>query len=117
MFSFLKHRSRRDATIWLLAAMQVHLLLVLVLHHHVIPNIASGASTQVGQSHHGTQPLENEQSYCTACQIVRHSAVRPALGSPMPECTIATTFLAVCRIDRIPSNQPIALTGRSPPRV
>lgn len=97
--------------------MQVHLLLVLVLHHHVIPDVTSESSAEVGQSHHRSQPLEGGQSYCTACQILRHSAVRPALGSPTPECTIATALLAVCRINRILSNQPIALTGRSPPRV
>ncbi|HVA00346.1 MAG TPA: hypothetical protein VMV34_01700 [Terriglobia bacterium] len=116
MPSFLKHRSWRHATTWLLAAMQVHLLLVLVLHHHAIPDISFESSALVGQAHRHPQPLEGQQTYCTACQILRHSAVRPALGSPTPECTMAATLIAVCRINKILSNQPIARTGRSPPR-
>lgn len=96
--------------------MQVHLLLVLVLHHHVIPDILPESSAKVGQTHRDSQPLEGKQTYCTACQILRHSAVRPALGRPAPECATAATFIAACRINKVLSNQPIALTGRSPPR-
>jgi hypothetical protein len=115
--SFLKHRSWRFATTWFLAAMQVHLLMVLVLHHHAIPDIVPETSpAKVGQTNQHSQPLEGQQTYCTACQILRHSAVRPALVGPAPRCAVAATLFAVCRINKVLSNQPTTLCGRSPPR-
>ncbi len=95
--------------------MQVHLLLVLILHHHAVPNISSDSSVKVGKDSRHSQPLEGKQTYCTACQILRHSAVRPALPNPAPECTTAATWIPVFHVNEILSNQPIALTGRSPP--
>ncbi|HUZ46402.1 MAG TPA: hypothetical protein VMW54_07165 [Terriglobia bacterium] len=116
MFSFLKQRSWHLATTWVLVALQVHLLMVLVLHHHAIPNILPGySSAKVGHTNPHSHPNEGPETYCTACQILRHSAVRPSLGSPTPRCSIATTFLAACRASKALATQPITLCGRSPP--
>jgi hypothetical protein len=118
LFSFVKHRSRRKATTWLLAAMQLHLLLVLVLHHHCLPQIAlevSTTPTEIGQTNRRSQPVNGEQSYCTACQILRHGAVRPALGNPTARHSLAAPFLGQRGVIATFSTQPAAWHGRAPP--
>ena len=96
--------------------MQVHLLMVLVLHHHAIPNILlESSSAKVGHANPHSHPNEGPETYCTACQILRHSAVRPSLGNLTPRCSIATTLIAVCLASKTLANQPITLCGRSPP--
>jgi hypothetical protein len=118
VFGLLKNRSWRRATTWLLAVMQLHLLVVLVLHHHVLPGILRGFSqttTSVGQTHRQSQPAGAEQGYCTACQILRHSAVRPSLGNPTPHRSSVAPFLATLSATVALSTQPAPWHGRAPP--
>ena len=118
VFSFLKIRSWRKTTTWLLALMQLHLLVVLVLHHHLLPRLSlelSAATTTVGQADRQSQPAGSEQSYCTACQILRHGAVRPSLGNPTPHRTSVAPFLMPLSAAVLVSARPAAWHGRAPP--
>jgi len=118
VLSFLNRRWWRRATAWLLAVLQLHLLLVLVLHHHVLPGIAlefSNAPTTVGQAGRQSQPVGGEQGYCTACQILRHSAVRPSLGNPTPHRSSVAPLLSSLSAAVVFSSQPSPWYGRAPP--
>jgi hypothetical protein len=98
--------------------MQLHLLVVLVLHHHVLPRFSLGLSAttaNVGQAGRRSQPAGAEQGYCTACQILRHGAVRPSLGNPTPHRTSVAPFLMPLSATVILSAQPAAWYGRAPP--
>jgi hypothetical protein len=118
VFGLFKKRSWRRATTWLLAVMQLHLLVVLVLHHHVLSEASLGfsrAATSVGQTNRQSQPVGAQQSFCTACQILRHSAVRPSLGNPTPHRSSVAPFLATLSATVVCSAQPSAWHGRAPP--
>ncbi|HET7212931.1 MAG TPA: hypothetical protein VFL79_05045 [Terriglobia bacterium] len=102
----------------MLAVLQVHLLVVLVLHHHVVPGSAlefSNAPTTIGQGGRQSLPPGAEQGYCTACQILRHGAVRPTLGNPTLHYSSVATLLSPLSATIIVSSQPSPWYGRAPP--
>jgi hypothetical protein len=118
VFGLFKKRSWRRATTWLLAVMQLHLLVVLVLHHHVLQGSSLGfsrAATSVGQTDRQSQPVGAGQGYCTACQILRHSAVRPSLGNPTPHRSSVAPLLATLSAAVVLSARPAPWHGRAPP--
>ena len=118
VFGFLEHRSWRRVTTWLLAVMQLHLLVVLVLHHHVLPRISvelTPTATSVGQTSRQSQPAGAEEGYCSACQILRHGAVRPSLGSMVPHHSLVVPLLAPLSAVVVLSTQSAAWHGRAPP--
>jgi hypothetical protein len=98
--------------------MQLHLLVVLVLHHHCLPQIALDfltTPTEIGQTNRQSQPANSAQNYCTACQILRHGAVRPALGNPTAHHSLVAQFLGPRAVTVVFSTQPTAWHGRAPP--
>ncbi|TAM80090.1 MAG: hypothetical protein EPN47_16495 [Acidobacteria bacterium] len=114
----MKNRRWRSATTWLLAVMQLHLLMVLVLHHHVLRGIPlefSKTRTSLGQTDRPSQPSCVEHGFCTACQILRHSAVRPSLGNPAPSRSAVAPFLAPLSATVVLSVQTSYRHGRAPP--
>jgi len=118
VLSFLKRRSSRRATTWLLAVMQLHLLVVLVLHHHVLPGVTlefPNMPTTVSQTSRQSQPVGSEQGYCTACQILRHSAVRPSLGNPAQHHSAVAPLRSLLATALVAFAQPAAWHGRAPP--
>jgi len=105
---------------WLLAAMQMHLLLVLVFHHHYVPEFAlafSRTSTNIQQADRQHRPLKSSQDCCTGCQILRHGAVRPALGNPMAQRLVVAPLRAVRLATVVLAVQPGTWRGRAPPLV
>ncbi len=95
-------------------ALQVHLLLVAVLHHHgkgVVPRSVA----VLGTDHHASLPSVDSGLLCTACQIVRHSAVRPALTAPLPELAAATPLPRAFAPSPYRFLQYRAANGRAPP--
>jgi hypothetical protein len=114
----MKSRSWRRATTWLLALMQLHLLVVLVLHHHVLSGIfleLTQTTTSISQTGRQSQPAGATQGYCTACQILRHSAVRPSLGNPTQYRSSVAPLLSQIAAAGSLSAQPAAWHGRAPP--
>ena len=118
VFRYLKHRSWHEAAIGLLVVMQLQLLVILVLHHHVLPRIAldlSTAPTSIAPPGRHSRPTSREQGYCPACQILRHSAVRPALGNPTPYRSSVAPLLASCTANVVFPVRPSGRYGRAPP--
>jgi hypothetical protein len=114
----LKRGFWRRATTWLLAMLQLHLLVVLVLHHHVLPGVAlefSNMPMTVGQAGRHSLPAGAEQGYCTACQILRHSAVRPSLSSPASQHASVAPLMPPLSATIVLSAQPSPWYGRAPP--
>jgi hypothetical protein len=114
----MKSRSWRRATTWLLALMQLHLLVVLVLHHHVLSGISldlTDTPTNISNTNRQSQPVGGPTSYCTACQILRHSAVRPSLGNPAQYRSSVAPLRSLLAAAIVVSTQPAAWHGRAPP--
>ncbi len=113
----LKHRVSRHwqpVTTFALMALQVHLLVVPVLHHHGAEVLASGAAA-VRAENHGSQPASDRRTDCPACHIVRHSAVRPTLSSPIVEVSFAAPLPREFALSRYHSLHSEAVFGRAPP--
>jgi len=117
VLGLLKRRSWRVATTWLLAAMQLHLLLVLVFHNNYIPEFALAFSntTKIQQMARQSHPLHHSQDCCTGCQILRHGAVRPALGNPTAQRLSVSPLLTVRAPAVVLIVQPATWHGRAPP--
>ncbi len=104
----------RPVIIWAMMALQVHLLLVAVLHHHGSMGLSQSAAT-LQADHQVSPPALNDGLLCTACQIVRHNAVRPALTTPIPELAAATPMPRAFAISRYHLLVTTVANGRAPP--
>ena len=116
--NLLKSRSWRRATTWLLAFMQLHLLVVLVLHHHVLSGLSldlTQTPTNISKTDRQSQPVSGPESFCTGCQILRHSAVRPSLGNPTQHHSSVAALQSLLAAAIMVSAQPGAWHGRAPP--
>ena len=111
-------RGRRPARLvitWLAVLVQLHIFLVLELHHHVLgPSVlqdvaATSTALTRPQSAPAPAPL------CPACQVARQGAVQPAVErlALLPLQAVATALPAR------PSNIPVIFllhpSGRDPP--
>ena len=95
-------------------ALQVHLLLVAVLHHHGTGGLPQ-SRVVLRADHHASTPRVDTGLVCTACQIVRHSAVRPAVTAPLPELAAATPMPRVFAASPYRFQQNRVANGRAPP--
>jgi hypothetical protein len=94
---------------------QFHLLWVAVLHQHEAISVPGQvAAVEACQPHLHTGATDSGL-LCTACQIVRHSAARPAQGTRVPESKDASISRPVISSGTFYSHQPTALFGRAPP--
>ncbi len=107
-------RSWRSIIIWAMMTLQVHLLLVAALHHHGSMGLSQSAAT-LQANHQVSTPALNDGLLCTACQIVRHNAVRPALTTPIPELAAATPMPRTFAISHYHLLIATAANGRAPP--
>ena len=118
-------RFLRTVTIWIVLFAQVHLLLIVVLHRHETFSWPKGAPASQRASLCvlwcrallQAPATSDNTPLCAACQIVRLSAVRPAVGivadTPMDSAILANQNLLRC----LTSFPPGALYGRAPPLV
>jgi len=97
-----------------LALLQLHIFWVTIFHHHESSAFPLQSSTVQQGSRH--IPLAVETSLvCTACQIVRHGALRPTLGpQALRPASAAPLRMAVLR-DHLSLLQPVVIFGRAPP--
>ncbi len=95
-------------------ALQVHLLLVATLHHHGPAGLSQSAA-RLQTDHHVSTPALDGSLPCTACQIVRHNAVRPALITPIPELVAATPLPRSFAINHYHLLVTTVANGRAPP--
>ncbi len=104
----------RPVFIWAMMALQVHLLLVAAVHHHGSEEPSQSAAT-VRADHRVSTPALNDGLPCTACQIVRHNAVRPAQITPIPELAAAIPLPRTFAISHYHLLVATVANGRAPP--
>ncbi len=95
-------------------ALQAHLLMVAALHHHGSMGWSQTAAVLHSDNHLSAPALDGSLP-CTACQIVRHNAVRPALTTPIPELAVARPMPRAFAISHYHLLVTTAANGRAPP--
>ena len=118
MFRHLKNYSWHEAAIGLLVVMQLQLLVILVLHHHVLSGIELDLTTPttiVTTPTRHSRPASGEQGYCTGCQILRHSAIRPSLGNSTHHRSSVAPLMVSRAAIVVLSAWPSGRYGRAPP--
>jgi hypothetical protein len=101
-------------TLYSLMLLQVHFLWVAVLHHHEVIFSAS-AGNVVRSAWVQQQPMADSAVFCTACQIVRNNAVRPAVAVPAPRPDLFLPLRPANRTNGLESYQPAVSYARAPP--
>lgn len=109
-------RALRVAAILSLALFQINLLWVAALHHHEQLTAPRHAPAAVEGSDSPQGPVVDNGVLCTACQIVRHAAARPATGAVAPESRGSISLVNVSSLNVSHSYRPSARYGRAPPR-
>ncbi|MBZ5563416.1 MAG: hypothetical protein LAP13_13470 [Acidobacteriia bacterium] len=117
MRAALKHRLSRHwqpVTTLALMALQIHLLVVPVLHHHGEELFLSAPAT-VRAGNHTPHPTAGNGARCSACQIVRHNAIRPAPTSRTSEVSLAAPLPREFRSIHYHFLRRTTVLGRAPP--
>jgi len=99
----------------LLLALQMHLLWVAVVHSHELPEGLPGAQSAFHETHDSGSPLATGSHYCVVCQIVRQSAVLPAVAHPTPKPAGVTRFGPGLSPADFESIHTAPIYGRAPP--
>jgi hypothetical protein len=114
--SFFRGRhSKRALVTWFAIVVQLHIFLVLELHHHVLGSqiLRETANQTTAWTSSATVPAP--APLCPACQVARQGAVQPAVEglALLPLQAVATALPAVpCSIPIIFLLHP---SGRDPP--
>lgn len=110
-----KH-SARLLVAWIAVLVQLHIFLVLELHHHVLGTgfLREATTTSTSVARHGTTPAN--RPVCPACQVARQGAVQPAVDrlALLPLQALAATVPA--NPQSIPTVFLLHPSGRDPPR-
>jgi len=102
--------------VYSLVLLQVHLVCVAILHHHGETETrwhapwVSGCGTQ-------QSPAAGNSLPCTACQIVRHSAVQPATAMAVFQPAVSVPFPPRLTQGIYCSVRPAISYGRAPPLI
>jgi hypothetical protein len=109
-------RPLRFLTAWLAVLVQLHIFLVLELHHHVLGARLLRESARLGASYTRPQPAPVPAPLCPACQVARQGAVQYAVErlALLPLQTVAAALTAHSLT--IPSIFLLRSSGRDPPR-
>ena len=107
-------RKSRSIVTCALALLQLHIFGVTIFHRHEAPPFPLQPSAIQQASLH--EPLAVQGSLlCTACQIMRHGAVRPKVAfQPLASASLVP-YLPQGVLIKIHSIQPDAFNGRAPP--
>src|SRR5437899_7879881 len=98
-----------------LLSLQMHLLWVAVLHSHEFSEAMPAPQSTRGQTQDPDLPAAAKSHYCVVCQIVRQSAVRPALAAPVPPSVALTRLGLGASPGQVNSQLPPSIRGRAPP--
>ncbi|PYV34925.1 MAG: hypothetical protein DMG22_04315 [Acidobacteria bacterium] len=99
----------------LLLTLQMQLLWVAVLHSHELPDGIPAPQSALRQTQNPDLPAPAKSHYCVVCQIVRQSAVRPALAAPVPPSVALTRLGLGASPGQVNSQLPPSIRGRAPP--
>jgi hypothetical protein len=114
---FRRHRTVHLLTAWFAVLVQLHIFLVLELHHHLLGSRflrdAATASTSLAKSRSAPAP----RPICPACQVARQGSIQPAVEG-LASLSLQALWAA---LPAVPSSIPIIFllhsSGRDPPRV
>ena len=110
-----QNRGLRAAVVLVAILAQLHLFLVVELHHHGNQFSLSGdraqVSVQLGQRHLSPKP----DPLCGACQVARHGAVRPIAGTPLVGPDDSARKLEPSESLQFARRLPSRLSSRAPP--
>ncbi len=98
-----------------LLVFQGHLLWVAELHRHETEESLPLRTASLREGRQRPFPALEAGLFCTACQIVRHSAVRPAASALEPKPASSITFRPAVPPTGLYSHQPAVAYGRAPP--
>jgi hypothetical protein len=110
----LTQRRWGSITLYSLMLLQVHLLWVSVLHHHEMV-FSPSAGNVVRTAPVQQPPLADSAVFCTACQVVRQNAVRPAVAAAAPRPNLFLPLHPANRTSGLESYQPAVSYARAPP--
>jgi hypothetical protein len=99
----------------LFLGLQLHLLWVAVVHSHEPQEGVPGTQAAFHTTRDAGSPLANGSHYCVVCQIVRQSAVRPAVAHPAPMAAGVVRVRPGFSSATLDSRQPSPIYGRAPP--
>ncbi|MGO9275514.1 MAG: hypothetical protein ACLQOO_35625 [Terriglobia bacterium] len=109
------HRPGQAAIAGALFLLQVNLLWVAALHHHAEFDVLPRTASAMQAGNRQAAPATESGVLCTACQIARHGAARPAATASAPEPEAAVFLGVVARPIHFHARQPKAICGRAPP--
>ena len=113
---FRRDRSIRLLTAWLAVVVQLHIFLVLELHHHVLGarflRDAARTSASLTKSQTGPAPAP----LCPACQVARQGSVQPAVQRLALLPLLLVWSALPSRTAAPPAVFLLHPSGRSPPR-
>jgi len=111
----LHHRLGQTAIVGALLLLQMNLLWVAALHHHAELDVLPRTAAALHARNKQPAPAAESGVLCTACQIARHGAARPAATASPTEPEAATFLGAVVRPIPFHSCQLHVVCGRAPP--
>jgi hypothetical protein len=107
-------RIHRGIAPYALVLLQVHLLWIVMFHRHgEMPMPWRTDSIQVGDGQ--PSPAVESTLLCTACQIVRNSALRPATAAPLLFASRDVGLPQRVTISHYNALRPAISSGRAPP--
>jgi hypothetical protein len=108
-------RLLRTSLTGLLVLLQVHLVWIGELHRHSFAEALPPSTTSLREGSQQPAPVVDTELLCTACQVVQHSAARPAISTPTPGPVAAVSFRPTVASSDFNSHQPNIQYGRAPP--
>lgn len=112
----MKHQVFRAALITSLLLTQLQLLWMAAFHWNEEPLPTTACIFTVQEDSRQAVPSGQGKNPCVVCQIVRQNAVRPGIGTPMPQPVNRRVYFRPAVPSRgFYSYQPNVANGRAPP--
>jgi len=109
------YRKLRAALVAAAILAQVHLFLVVELHHHEAQLVFSGGQSKAEAQMAECQASAKPDVNCAACMMCRQGAVRPASSTLLPSRDPVARKLSLREAFKFARLLPSRLTSRAPP--
>jgi len=110
-----KRRFLRCAISFALLLVQVNLLWAAGFHCHISLAFVPGHHAAIRHASRRQPSAVRAEFLCTACQIIRQNAARPAAGVWTPELAACVIFAFLAPSGRLYSQVSTLIYGRAPP--
>lgn len=109
------YRKLRAALVAVALIAQVHLFVVVELHHHDIQFVPSPGQGQATAQLTQYQSPPKSDVICAACMLCRQGAVRPASSAVLPSRDLVAQKLCLTEAFKFARFLPSRLSSRDPP--